>query len=265
MTRRSALVDVDGGGRIEVVVTGDDPDVVLVPSAQRGAADFHRLADDLWAAGHGSAAINPRGVGASSPVPEGVTLRTVAGDVAGVAAALVDGPAHVVGHALGNVVARATAAYHPDVVRSVTLLACGGHDVATTPPPDDVLVHFDRCHRMELPDAVRIESLGRVFFAAGNDPSVWLTGWWPGADVRGIFDTTDPAEWYTAGAADVLIVVPLEDILCPRHVGLDLRAAIGSRARYVEVAHCGHAILPEQPEVVASEIIAFLAAQAVDA
>src|SRR5206468_4851923 len=161
MTRRTALVDVDDGGRIEVVVTGDQPDVVLVPSAQRGAADFERLADDLWAAGHGSVALNPRGVGASSPVPEAVSLRTLAADVAGVAAALVDGPAHVVGHALGNVVARATAAYHPDVVRSVTLLACGGHDVATAPPPEDVLVHFERCHRTDLPDEVRIESLRR--------------------------------------------------------------------------------------------------------
>ena len=236
------LVDIDDGGCIEVVVSGDQPDVVLVPSAQRGAADFERLADDLWAAGHGSVALNPRGVGASSPVPEHVTLRVLAADVAGVAAA-----------------------YHPDLVRSITLLACGGHDVATAPPPEDVLVHFKRCHRTDLPDEVRIESLGRVFFAAGNDPSAWLAGWWPSADVRGIFDTTDPAEWYTAGAAEVLIVLPLEDILCPRQVGLDLRDAIGPRARYVEVAHCGHAVLPEQPEAVAAAIVAFLAAQAVEA
>jgi pimeloyl-ACP methyl ester carboxylesterase len=260
--RRTELVLVGGGAYLEVVVTGDAPDVVLIPSAQRGATDFDRLARDLLAAGHASVAINPRGAGASAAVERPATLRALASDVAGVVAATVGGPAHVVGHALGNVVARATAAYHPEVVRSVTLLACGGHDLDAAPPPPELLVHFDRCHRAELPDADRLESLQVVFFSPGNDPSSWLSGWWPDSDVREIFETTNPAEWWTAGRADVLVVWPADDVLCPASVVRQLVAALGGRARLVEVSACGHAILPEQPDVIAAQLIAFLEAQA---
>ena len=55
----------------------------------------------------------------------------------------------------------------------------------------------------------------------------------------------------TAGEADVLIVQPLQDRLCPIKIGRDLALRLGARARYVEVPHCGHAILPEQPEAIA--------------
>jgi pimeloyl-ACP methyl ester carboxylesterase len=34
--------------------------------------------------------------------------------------------------------------------------------------------------------------------------------------------------------------------------------ALGDRASYVELADCGHAILPERPEAVARHVIAFL-------
>jgi pimeloyl-ACP methyl ester carboxylesterase len=259
--RRSELVPVPGEAQLEVVVNGDAPDVVLIPSAQRGAADFDRLAADLLAAGHASVAINPRGAGGSAAVERPATLRALAGDVAEVVAATVGGPAHLVGHALGNVVARATAAYHPQAVGSVTLLACGGHDLDAAPPPPELLVHFDRCHRAELPDADRLESLQAVFFAPGNDPSRWLTGWWPDSDVREVFETTNPSEWWTAGEAEVLVVWPIDDVLCPGNVVQELVAALAGRCRLVEVANCGHAVLPEQPDVIAAELIAFLETQ----
>jgi pimeloyl-ACP methyl ester carboxylesterase len=243
---------------LEVVVEGERPSVVLLPSAQRGADDFARLTADLAAAGYGSVAVNQRGVGRSTGPVAGLTLRDVADDVAGVVAATCDGPAHVVGHALGNVFARATAAYRPDVVRSVALLACGGHTAANVTLDADVLEHFERCPRADLPDARRLESLQVVFFAPGNDPSVWLTGWWPAADVRAVFATSVPDEWATAGRAEVLVLQPLQDRLCEPEIGRELCRRLGPRGRYVEVPRCGHAILPEQPEIVAREVIRFL-------
>jgi len=260
---RTEVVEVADGAWIEVVIRGDRPDVVLVPSAHRGAADFEGLAGDLLAAGHGSVAINPRGVAGSSPVARPATLRALAADVADVVAVTIGEPAHLVGHALGNIVVRATAAYRSEAARSVTLLACGGHDLDEAPPSDVLLHHFGRCHRADLPDDQRLESLGIVFFASGNDASSWLAGWWPASDVREIFDTTDPSEWWTAGNVDVLIVQPLEDPLCPLGTGQLLQTAMGARARIVEVPRCGHAILPEQPEAVASALLAFLRNQEV--
>jgi pimeloyl-ACP methyl ester carboxylesterase len=243
---------------LEVVFEGDRPEVVLLPSSQRGAADFARLAADLAVAGYGSVAINPRGVGRSTGALEGLTLRDVADDIAGVVAAVCDAPAHVVGHALGNVFARATASYRPEAVRSVALLACGGHDTAHVTLDPGLLEHFERCTRTDLPDDQRLESLQTVFFAPGNDPAAWLTGWWPSGDARSVFDTSVPDEWATAGRVDVLVVQPLQDRLCPPEIGRHLCRRLGPRGRYAEVPQCGHAILPEQPEIVARELVRFL-------
>jgi len=154
--------------------------------------------------------------------------------------------------------ARATAAYRPEVVRRVALLACGGHDPAHVAPDAELLRHFERCGDATQPDRARGESLQVVFFAPGNDPSSWLKGWWPDGDVRGIFESTDPSEWATAGSADVLVIQPLQDRLCPRAIGQELAQRLGPRGRYIEVDNCGHAILPEQPDIIAREIIGFL-------
>jgi pimeloyl-ACP methyl ester carboxylesterase len=251
----------DRGVVLEIVVEGDRPSVVLLPSARRGATDFAHLAGALSEAGFDSVAVNMRGVGGSRGSVAGITLREVADDIAGIITHIGAAPMHVVGHALGNVFARATAAYRPEVVRSVSLLACGGHEPAHVAPVEDILEHFERCGDAALPDVQRRESLQVVFFAPGNDPSPWLEGWWPGADVRGIFDATDPREWATAGTASVLIVQPLQDRLCARDVGQNLLRRLGPRGRYVEVPDCGHAMLPEQPDVIARELIAFLREQ----
>ena len=252
------LVRMTHGGALEVIVEGDRPQVVLIPSARRGAEDFARLARDLRDAGYGSVAVNLRGIGRSSPQVGQPTLRDVADDIADVIDAMDVGPMHVVGHAQGNIFARVTAAYRPEVVRSVSLLACGGHDLASSPPAAEVVEHFERCARTDLSDSERVKSLGIVFFAPGNDASVWLTGWWPSGDVREALTNTDPSEWATAGHAPVLIVQPLEDAMSPAQVGRTLQQMLGERGTYVEVAHCGHAMLPEQPEIIAREVVRFL-------
>ena len=254
------LVGLADGGTLEVIVEGDRPQVVLIPSARRSGDDFARLASDLREAGYGSVAINLRGIGRSSPQVGEPTLRDVADDIATVINAMNVGPMHVVGHAQGNIFARVTAAYRPDVVRSVSLLACGGHDLAESPPSSEVVENFERCARTDLSDSERVHSLGVVFFAPGNDASVWLDGWWPSGDVRHALTNTDPSEWATAGNAPVLIVQPLEDAMSPAEVGRTLHKMLGERGTYVEVPHCGHAMLPEQPETIAREVIRFLRA-----
>ena len=257
---RTELVRTRDGSEIEVVVVGDRPTVILIPSARRGADDFATLAHDLWGAGYSSVAVNLRGIGRSSAPFERPTLRDVADDIADVVGAMGGEPMHVVGHAQGNVLARATAAYRPEVVRTVALLACGGHDLADSPPSAHIIEHFERCGRDDLTEDERIRSLGIVFFAPGNDASSWLRGWWPGSDLRVALENTDASEWATAGEADILLVQPLEDALSAPHVGRTLHEMIGRRSTYVEVPRCGHAMLPEQPELIARALISFLRA-----
>jgi pimeloyl-ACP methyl ester carboxylesterase len=256
----TVLEDVDRGVQLEVVVEGEGEPVVLVPSAQRGAGDFVLLQAALSAAGYRSIAVNLRGAGRSTPAPAGMTVRDYADDVAFVIGAVAGGRAHLVGHGLGNIVARATASYRPEVVATVAAMPCGGHSLETHPVPDEVLVAFPRCHDLSLPPQERLEALQIAFFAPGNDPSSWLDGWFPGAG-SGAVGTAEPEEWWRAGDVPMLIVQPLNDAMAPVGVGREAADALGPRATYVELPRCGHAVLPEQPDLVALHLIDFLRVQ----
>ena len=245
--------------RLEAFIEGDNPAVVLVPSANRDASDFELLAREIRAAGFDSIRVNLRTIGGSTGPSDDLSLRDLADDVRGVIDKLIGRPAHLVGHAFGNTVVRATAAYHPKSVASVTLLACGGHDMANDPPSDEWLFHFHRCQQMNLPAEERLKSLRFAFFAPGNDPASWLNGWWPDKlGLASILGRSDPSEWWDAGTAPLLILQPLDDVIGPPRVGRALAAALDERARYVELANCGHAILPEQPTLVSEQVIGFL-------
>ena len=247
---------------IEVLAEGEGPDVVLLASALRGAADFARVQALLTEAGFRTLALNMRGVGRSTGSFDNLTMRDLADDVACVIGELCEGPAHVVGHALGNVIARGTASFRPEMVRSVTVMPCGGHNLGSFPVSDHVLHHFARCHQFDLSEAERRESLSVAFFAPDNDPGAWLDGWWPQAStISAAALGTDPEEWWRAGDKSVLILHPLEDAMAPPAQGHAARDAFGACARYAEIPRCGHAILPEQPDFVAREIAAFLHAQ----
>lgn len=256
---RTLVADPQRGVTIEAIVAGKGPDVVLFASALRGADDFVLLQDALAEAGFRSIAINMRGAGRSKG-PDDYTFEDLAEDVAGVIEELCDAPVHLVGHAQGNIVARGTAAYRPELVRSVTVMPCGGHNLGKYPVAQEVIDSIGRCHDEALPEEERRKALGISFFAPGNDPGSWLVGWWPGsAGLSRALLAVDPEVWWRAGGKPMLIVQPLQDPMSPRQSGIDAAEALG--ARYVEVPRCGHAILPEQPEAIADAVIAFLREQ----
>ncbi|TVV71707.1 alpha/beta fold hydrolase [Sphingomonas solaris] len=248
--------------RIEVLVEGAGPDIVLVPSAMRGAADFADLQAALGTAGYRSLAINPRGSGRSGGTLDGLTLRDIADDIAMVAGRLCDGPVHLLGHALGNVCVRAAASFRPEIARSLMLMPPGGHNLGRYPVRPEVVAAMGRCHDRTLPRAERLAALRTAFFAPGNDPSVWLDGWWPAsAGIASAMGRSDPQDWWRGGAGPVLILMPLDDAMVSPEAGRATAAALGARVTYREIAACGHAILPEQPDLVAHHVTAFLDAQ----
>jgi pimeloyl-ACP methyl ester carboxylesterase len=259
VTEATMIDDPTRGVRLEVLSAGEGEPVVLVPSALRGATDFARLQNHLTEAGYNSLALNPRGVANSTPPPADISLRDLADDVALVVQQLGSGRAHLVGHALGNVVVRATASYRPEVAATVAVMPCGGHNLGAHPVAPEVLAAFARCHDVSLSDEERLDALRVAFFAPGNDPRSWLGGWWPTSSF-GAVTQTDSEEWWRAGNAPMLIIQPLDDAMAPTAVGRDAAAALGDRATYVEVSSCGHAILPEQPEAIAEHVTAFLRA-----
>lgn len=233
------------------------PLVLLMPSLGRGAVDFDDLGERLGAAGYRAQAVNPRGVARTSALPAAESLHDYAADLAALIALAGTGPAHVIGHAFGNRVVRCLASESPELVQSVTLLACGGQ----VEPDDEARNALFRCFEPGLPEAELMEAVRTAFFAPGNDPSVWRQGWWPAAAraEAAAVRATDPATWRHAGRAPLLIVQGLQDRVAPPENGRLLKRELGDRVTLVEIEGAGHALLPEQPAAIAEAVLSFLA------
>jgi pimeloyl-ACP methyl ester carboxylesterase len=254
VTVDSLWVQADGA-HLNVTVRGTGPLVVLMPSLGRGAADFDGLCEALVDAGFRAAAVDPRGAAQSSGATERLTLHNYADDLAAVIRHI-GGPAHVVGHAFGNRVVRCLASDQPDLVSSLTLLACGG----TKPADAEAHAALKQCFRLDLPRDERLRAISTAFFAPGNDPAAWEHGWWPcvaAAEMEALRNTPLD-EWWHAGSAPVLAIQGLQDRIAPPGNSVVLREQFGSRATVVELDNAAHALLPEAPERITSEVVEYL-------
>ena len=95
-----------GDATLECTLCGSGAPVVLLANAGCSTGYFDQLARTLVTGGFQTISINIRGVGGSRGSLDGATLHDLAGDVAGVIKAIGRGPAHLVGHAFGNRIAR---------------------------------------------------------------------------------------------------------------------------------------------------------------
>lgn len=113
------------GARFHVALTGaqDAPLVLLLHGVPQLWWAWRHQLPVLAAAGYRVAAMDLRGTGGSDKPPQGYDVPTLAADVAGVVRSLGAGSAVVVGTGTGGDVAWATAAYHPQVVRALGVLA----------------------------------------------------------------------------------------------------------------------------------------------
>jgi pimeloyl-ACP methyl ester carboxylesterase len=246
-----------GPVRIVVNACGQGPRIVMMPSLGRGAADFAVIAERIAAAGYRVLCPEPRGLGGSQGPLHGITLHDFAKDIAMVIEHDGGGPTVVAGHAFGNFVARTMAADYPGLVRAVVLLAA----THTWPLAPELRDSINKCHQMDLPEAVRLKHLQHVFFAPGNDASVWLGGW--DEDVmhaeRDATEATPKPEWWTAGTAPVLDVLSLKDPLSPPDSIHTYRDQWGAdRVTIAKIDNAAHALLPEQPAAVADAIISYM-------
>ncbi|WP_432123288.1 alpha/beta fold hydrolase [Streptomyces sp. S1] len=155
--------------------------VLLLPGYTGSKEDFLALLGPLTDAGYRAVAVDGRGQH-DSPGPRGRAAyrrRALALDAVAQAAALGDGPVHLVGHSFGGLVARAAAAVAPDAFRSLTLLSSG-------------------VGRVSRPQRVRVRAL-RVGLALLSKDRVWRAMCW--LDSRGEEpDTSD-----VPGLADFLL------------------------------------------------------------
>ena len=218
---------------------------------------FDRFGQHLASTGLQIVAINMRGVGSSQGPLEGITLHDLAADVAGVIDALDCAPVHVLGHALGNRIARCLAADHPALVRSVILLAAGGLIGPLTPLGSA----FRNARESKKRGTECVTVLGARWLSPSSDPNVLQSvECWPMVHIAHLA-TSQPTrleEWWTAGTAPILVVQGLDDEAAPPGNGYALRDQLGERVHLVDLPHAGHFLVLEQPDTVIEAVTNFI-------
>ena len=252
----TVIPNQNGDGRIEVLAQGDGPVVVLLPSLGRGAEDFDAIAERLVNAGYRVVRPQPRGIGRSVAPLGGINLHDYAADVAAVIEQEKKGPAFVVGHAFGNRVARMLATDRPELVAAVSLVAA---NIGKAPSTPKVREAIRNSANPALPDVERIKALQFAFFAPGNDPRVWLKGWYPDvlAAERAAGDRTSRAEDFAAGQAPILYVQPAHDPLAHVEDAKAYKEQFVDRVTVVVIEQASHAVIVEQPEAVSGALITY--------
>ncbi len=245
------------GVAIHYTAEGEGYPIVIVPSLGRGPADYDELARLLAEQGFKVVRPVPRGLHGSGAGAAGadLTLHDYARDVAAVIRLEGNPDAIIAGHALGNFIARTTAADFPDLVRGVALLAAsaGKAPQGQTSIPADVLESVYQSGNLTLSDEERLTHLQKAFFAPGNDPRVWLTGWYPELKTiqNAAWRATPIDDYFAAGSAPLLDLQALQDTVAPRAFSHVLKEALGGRVTVAQVDRAGHALIPEQPQAVA--------------
>jgi pimeloyl-ACP methyl ester carboxylesterase len=253
--KRTKVIDT-GDAQIEVVLRGKKgPLIVMYPGNGRGAEDFDHLAGALYEAGWRSAAIHPRGAAGSQGPLESITLHSYTGDIAAVVKALDGAPAAVLGHAFGNRVARCFASDYPEMVRCLVLLAAGGK----LPMALEVKEAIGKLRKGLSTDEIRA-AFKIAYFAKDSNPDAWLTGVWPKSmKANRIAGQSTPIEgWWSGGEAPTLVIQGKEDRCALPENGYLLKREYGDRITVIDIENAAHALLPEQPERIAKNIINYL-------
>ena len=246
-----------GDSTLDCTLCGSGAPVVLLANAGCSVGYFDHLARALATGGFQTISINMRGVGGSRGSLDGTTLHDLAGDVAGVVEAIGCGPAHLVGHAFGNRIARCLAVDRPSLVRSVTLLAAGG----LIGPPTALGTPFRNATQVKMNGSDCVTMLGARWLSPASDPKVLeQVECWPAVHLAhlAISRNVPLEDWWSGGIAPLLVIQGLDDAAAPPGNGHALREQLGQRARVIDLPRAGHFLLLEQPEAVVQAVSEFL-------
>jgi pimeloyl-ACP methyl ester carboxylesterase len=245
-----------GPARLRVTMKGRGEPVVFIPSRGRGVDDFDDLSTRLVQAGYQVILPEPRGIGGSTGPLEGITYHDLASDAAAVIQSVARAPVTIIAHAFGTRIARTLASDHPDRVKQLILLAAAG----VVPRSATTEATTTRFWETPLSPADRLDAIRQVFFAPGNDPHVWADGWhFDVAQAQRASDARTPLkDWWAGGSAPMLILQGSDDVIVLPENAKRLAAEFPRRVTLVEIAHAGHALLPEQPDAIAKAVLAWL-------
>lgn len=205
--------------------------MILLPGrGGSGLEQFAQLGAALAGGGFRAIAMNPRGVGVSNGPLDGLSLHDLADDVAAVIHS-VGSPVLIVGRALGNRIARCSAAGYPALVKSLSLISAGG----LVPSTERTMAAKTSTKRPRL-NHCRQAGLAHEHAA----------------------QTTPLTEWWSGGEAPILVVQGLDDHIAVPENGRRLAAEFPKRVRLREIPRVGHLALFERPDLVIPEVLSFI-------
>lgn len=252
--RSRVLVSYDNV-RIDTIVEGSGPTIVLLPSLARDSEDYDVVAEGLARKGFRVLRPQPRGMGRSTGPLTNISLHDFARDVAEVIARQGGGRAVIVGHAYGNWVARMTAVDFPERVRGIVIAAAAAkqYDPALS-------LEINKAGDPTLPDDVRLAALRVAFFAAGNDPAVWLKGWHPELRTaqRDAAAAVKQSDWWSGGTAPLLDLQAEKDPFKTPDKRNEMKDEFGARVTVSIIPNASHALLPEQPKAVVEALVGWI-------
>lgn len=239
--------------------------VLLLASLGRSVSDFNELTGALAAAGYRTIAVESRGVMGWSG---GGFSRYELGDLAGdIRAAMADAGVapnervHLIGHAYGNRVVRTFATLYPAQTAGLVLVAAGDK---TDNMPADVARALRLSTLGFIPWSVRGTAVSNIFFAKSAEvPEYWKRGWssWGAIGQVRAAKAANSSQFNAGGTGPMLVLQAQDDVIAPpKDAGELLKANYGARVTLVPVSPAGHALLPEQPEVIAKAVVDFLRA-----
>jgi pimeloyl-ACP methyl ester carboxylesterase len=245
---------------IEYFSQGQGEPIVLLPGGTLTVGYFDDLAAALAKGDFRVVRINFRGSGKSTGPAEGVTLQTMANDMAGVIQALKLGPVHVAGNDFGNRVARVLAGSHPELTRSVILLGAGGKI-----PPQPLAAHaLQVIFNPASSDAEVLKAMKYMVANPADAARVWRIlkpcRAPEAAAIEGAAAEATPlsAWWAPPGPTKYLVLQGADDQAAPPANGVLLKQELGDRATLVNIPGAGHLIPVEQPEATASHMMTFI-------
>lgn len=245
---------------IEYFDQGQGEPIVLLPFGGLTVGYMNALSQDLADNGYRVVRINFRGSGKSTGSGEGITLHTLAGDVAGVIQGLKLGPVNIAGHAFGNRIARTLAADHPELVLSVILFAAGGK-IPPKPPGERAL------QTIFNPASTDADILKQMKYLVGNPaeiPEAWqgirrCRAPQAAALQRTAMDNTPLQDWWAPpGKMKYLVVQGSNDQIALPENGELLKQELGARATLVSIPGAGHLLIVTEPRKAAAIVISFL-------
>jgi pimeloyl-ACP methyl ester carboxylesterase len=246
--------------QIEAIVSGKGEIIILLAGLGGEASTYDEFTPLLNKAGYKTVAINLRGIAGSKGPLEDITLHDLADDVAGVIKSLSKLPVHVVGWAFGNRVARCLAEDHPQIVKSVTLLAAGGRAA----PDPEAMKNLGKLFNTHLSNKVRIEAAQLSLFSPSTDENTVYQAMrggrsWPIATSAHskANQSTPVMEWWNGGQTPMLVIQGLDDLIAVPENGEILKKDNGDRVRLVNIENAGHSLVREKPDRIAEEMITF--------